>query len=52
MGLFNNLRHRIAEKLLRPEDGYIHIGLSGGEPIQFYYDKKHNKYIISMRSES
>lgn len=52
MGLFNNLRHHIVERLIRPEDGYIHIGLSGGEPIRFYYDKKHNKYIISMCSES
>ena len=50
MGLFNNLRQSIVRKLIRPEDGYIHVGCVFDEPIKFYYDKDANKYILGMRT--
>lgn len=50
MGLFNNLRHKIVRKFIRPEDGYIYIGRVYGEPIKFYYDKDADKYILGMRT--
>lgn len=47
MGLFNNLRYRIVEKLLRPEDGYVCMN----EPVKFYYDESTGKYILCMKTE-
>lgn len=47
MGLFNNLRHRIVEKLIRPEDGYMHMN----ESVKFYYDESTGKYILCMKTE-
>lgn len=51
MGLFNNLRHRIVEKLIRSEDGYTFTGFMEDEPIEFCQDYDTKKYLFSrMRS--
>lgn len=47
MKLFNNLRKRIVDKLIRPEDGYTYTG----RPVKFYYSEKTNKYILCTESE-
>ena len=49
MGLFNNIRQSIVHKLIRPEDGYIYIGLVNGKPIKLYYNKDAKKYILGMQ---
>ena len=48
MKLFDNLRKRIVQKLIRPEDGYTFTGFSRDEPIRCYYHKSKNMYIVSM----
>ena len=47
MQLFNNLRKRIVDKLIRPEDGYTHTG----RPVRFCYNPKTDKYILCSESE-
>ena len=52
MGIFNDLRKNIVQKLIRPEDGYTFTGFNEGQPIKFYYQKNTNKYLIGMRSDN
>lgn len=47
MKLFNNLRKRMVDKLIRPEDGYTYTG----KPVKFCYNEKTNKYILCSESE-
>ena len=47
MKLFNDLRKRIVNKLIRPEDGYTYIG----KQVKFCYSEKDNKYILCTESE-
>lgn len=47
MKLFNNLRKRIVQKLIRSEDGYIFTGCA----IKFYYEKCTEQYILYMNSD-
>lgn len=50
--MFDNLRKRIVQKLIRPEDGYIYTGLAAeGQPIKFYYNKEKCKYLLGMRTK-
>lgn len=52
MKVFENLRKRIVQKLIRPEDGYIYTGLAAeGQPIKFYYNKEKSKYLLGMRTK-
>lgn len=49
--MFENLRKRIVQKLIRPDDGYIYTGLAAeGQPIKFYYNKEKCKYVLGMRT--
>ena len=47
MGMLNNLRKRIVNKLIRPEDGYIYACTWENEPVQFYYDNSNGKSYYS-----
>lgn len=52
MKVFDNLRKRIVQKLIQPEDGYIYTGLAAeGQPIKFYYNKERSKYLLGMRTK-
>lgn len=44
----NNLRRKIVQFLIRPEDGYIKTGTWSGEPPRFYYDEDNEKYYYSI----
>ena len=48
MKLFNGLRKRIVDKLIRPEDGYALQTTWGGEPMRFHYDNSNGKYYYSI----
>lgn len=49
MGLMNNLRNSIVQKLIRPEDGYVYVGTgTDNKPIKFYYNMFEDKYILNM----
>lgn len=52
MKLFDNLRKRMVQKLIRPEDGYTYTGMVNGEPIKFYYQEDTGKYLVGMRKET
>lgn len=47
MDLFNNLRHRIVEKLLRPEDGYTFTGFMEDQPVKLYHEFSSDTYLFS-----
>lgn len=47
MGLFNNLRHRIVEKLIRPEDGYTFTGFMEDQPVKLYHELSSDTYLFS-----
>lgn len=51
MKLFNGLRKRIVNKLIRPDDGYIYTGSTDGEQVGFYYDEYTDQYVLSMKSK-
>lgn len=51
MKVFENLRKRIVQKLIRPEDGYVYTGLAAeGQPIKFYYNTDKHKCVLGMRT--
>lgn len=52
MKLFDNLRKRIVQKLIRPEDGYTYTGFSEGEPLKFYYQSDTGKFLIGKRRDT
>ena len=52
MKFFNNLRHRVVKKLIRPEDGYTYTGFIEGGPIKFYYQENKDRYILALTSEA
>ena len=52
MGLLNNLRKRIVQKLIRPEDGYTFTGFNEGQPLKFYYQEDTGKYLLGLRSDN
>lgn len=52
MGAFNNLRKRIVQKLMRPEDGYMYIGSNDGQTIKFFYDESTDTYLLGNRSDT
>ena len=47
MKLFDGLRKRIVDTLIRPRDGYTYTG----KPVRFCYSEKDNKYILCTESE-
>ena len=47
MGLFNNLRHSIVEKLIRSEDGYTFTGFMEDQPVKLYYELSSDTYLFS-----
>ena len=47
MKLFNNLRKRIVQKLIRPEDGYTYTGCA----FRFYYEKDTDQYVLYTESD-
>lgn len=50
--MFDNLRKRIVQKLIRPEDGYVYVGLAAeGQPIKFYYNPEKYKCVLGMRTK-
>lgn len=49
MGLFNRLRHKVIDKLIRPEDGYVYVGLDTNEPIRFCRESTSDKYWLGMQ---
>lgn len=52
MGILNNLRKRIVQKLIRPEDGYTFTGFNEGQPLKFYYQEDTGKYLLGLRSDN
>lgn len=46
MGLLNNLRKCIVDKLIRPEDGYTFTGFSDDKPVKLCYQEGTNKYLF------
>ena len=52
MGLCNNLRRKIVQKLIRPEDGYTFTGFNEGQPLKFYYQEDTGKYLLGLRSDN
>ena len=52
MGMLNNLRKRIVQKLIRPEDGYTYTGFHEKEPLKFYYQEDTKKYLLGMRVDN
>lgn len=46
MGLLNNMRKRIVNKLIKPEDGYMFVGFSEDKPIKLCYQAGTNKYLL------
>lgn len=51
MKLFDNLRKRIVQKLIRPEDGYTYTGIIKGESIRFCYEKDFDQYSLYMKPD-
>lgn len=51
MKLFNNLRQNIVRKLIRPEDGYLHVGTVRGKPIKLYCNRANGQYVLGMETE-
>jgi len=47
--MINKLRLWLIKKLLKESDGYVNLGLSEGESINFYYDENINKYVLGQR---
>ena len=47
MGLFNNLRHSIVEKLIRSEDGYTFTGFMEDQPVKLYHELSSDTYLFS-----
>ena len=52
MNLCEKWRKRIVKKLIRPEDGYMFVGLSDGEPIKLYKEAYRDHYLLGMKSGS
>ena len=52
MKLFDNLRKRIVQKLIRPEDGYTDISFIGGEPVQFHYEEHADQYLLYTKYDN
>lgn len=51
MKVFDNLRHRIVKKLIRPEDGYTYTGTWDGGPVQFVRDEGNYYYSRMLDSQ-
>lgn len=47
--MLNKIRLWIIKKLLKESDGYVNLGLSEGESINFYYDENINKHVLGIR---
>lgn len=47
MKLFNNIRHHIVRKLIRPEDGYMYTGTYEGKPPRLVHELYTGKYYFS-----
>lgn len=50
--LFNKIRRKLAQKLIRPDDGYTYTGFSEGQPLKFYYQEDTGKYLVGKRSDN
>lgn len=50
--LFNKIRLKLVQKLIRPDDGYTYTGFSEGEPLKFYYQEDTGKYLVGKRSDN
>lgn len=48
--MLNKLRLWLIKKLLKDSDGYVNLGFSENEPINFYYDENIKKYVLGKRS--
>lgn len=44
MGLFNNIRRNIVQKLARPEDGFVQA--------KFYWNEEEDMYVLGMESKT
>ena len=49
MGIFNNLRKRIVQKLIREEDGYTYTDAYEAGPVRFYCDSFGKYYYSRVR---
>ena len=47
--MLEKLRKLLIRKLIKESDGYVNLGLVDNEPMNFYYDKNINKYVLGKR---
>ena len=50
--MFKKLRLWLIKKLLKDSDGYVNLGLSEGQPMNFYYDENRDKYVLGKRCDN
>lgn len=50
--LFNKIRLKLVNKLIRPDDGYTYTGFSENQPLKFYYQEDTGKYLLGQRSDN
>jgi len=47
--MLDKVRKHIISKLIKDTDGYVDIGLTDNQPMNFYYDENINKYVLGKR---